>query len=93
MAKLNFRNEVKQFDVDEALTLMDFSIKSLRNLKGDKQSKKRNGKYLYHLIRIDKDHSKNDKMSQVINAVREVMQETQTMNITEILKKISKGAY
>jgi DNA replication licensing factor MCM7 len=36
MAKLNFRNEVKQFDVDEAITLMDFSIKSLRNLKGEK---------------------------------------------------------
>lgn len=42
MAKLNFRNEVKQGDVDEALKLMDFSIRSLRNMKGgDKDSKKR----------------------------------------------------
>lgn len=45
MAKLNFRNEVKQFDVDEALKLMDFSIKSLRNLKGDKGGKRKNGNY------------------------------------------------
>ena len=44
MAKLNFRNDVRQFDVDEALTLMDFSIKSLRNLKGDNKSKRKNGK-------------------------------------------------
>ena len=32
-------------------------------------------------------------MSQVINAVREVMQEQQTMNIGEIVKKLSKGAH
>ena len=45
MAKLNFRNEVKQFDVDEALKLMDFSIKSLRNLKGDAKKKNNRGNY------------------------------------------------
>jgi hypothetical protein len=32
-------------------------------------------------------------MSQIINAVREVMQDSQQMNINEILKKLSKGAY
>ena len=36
LAKLAFRNEVVQADVDEALKLMDFSIRSLRNLKADK---------------------------------------------------------
>lgn len=34
MAKLSFRNEVKHQDVDEAIKLMDFSIKSLRLLTG-----------------------------------------------------------
>jgi len=34
MAKLNFRSEVKQSDVDEALMLMDFSFRSLRRLSG-----------------------------------------------------------
>jgi DNA replication licensing factor MCM7 len=40
-AKLNFRDEVKQYDVDEALKLMDFSIRSLRNMKTDKDNKKK----------------------------------------------------
>lgn len=44
MAKLNFRNEVRQADVDEALKLMDYSIKSLRSLKGDNKNKKKTGK-------------------------------------------------
>ena len=43
MAKLQFRDEVKQFDVDEAIKLMDFSIKSLRSLKADQKKKGRTG--------------------------------------------------
>lgn len=39
-AKLNFRDEVKQYDVDEALKLMDFSIRSLRSMKTDKDTKR-----------------------------------------------------
>lgn len=34
MAKLQFRHEVNHHDVDEAIKLMDFSIKSLRLLTG-----------------------------------------------------------
>ena len=49
MAKFNFRDVVTQFDVDEALKLMDFSIRSLRNLKGDTASKRKNGKIYYFL--------------------------------------------
>lgn len=41
MAKLNWRNEVKQFDVDEAIKLMDFSIRSLRNMKGTDAQKRK----------------------------------------------------
>jgi DNA replication licensing factor MCM7 len=41
MAKLQFRDAVKQADVDEALKLMDYSIRSLRSMAGDKESKKK----------------------------------------------------
>lgn len=41
MAKLNFRNVVKQTDVDEALRLMDFSIRSLRKISGSNKDKSR----------------------------------------------------
>lgn len=40
MAKLSFRNEVVQNDVDEAIKLMDFSIRSLRSMKADTDKKK-----------------------------------------------------
>ena len=40
MAKLQFRNEVKQIDVDEAIKLMDYSIRSLRNVKGQGERRK-----------------------------------------------------
>jgi DNA replication licensing factor MCM7 len=38
-AKMNFRNVVKQLDVDEALRLMEYSIRSLREIAGDKKSR------------------------------------------------------
>ena len=43
MAKLNFRSEVKQNDVDEAIRLMDYSIRSLRKHEGDKKHQRREG--------------------------------------------------
>jgi DNA replication licensing factor MCM7 len=39
LAKMNFRNVVKQLDVDEALRLMEYSIRSLREIAGDKKSR------------------------------------------------------
>ncbi len=44
MAKLCFRSEIKQADVDEAIKLMDYSIRSLRNIKATSQEKKKFGK-------------------------------------------------
>lgn len=44
LSKLQFRNEVKQSDVDEALKLMDYSIRSLRNLKDKGNKKDRKGR-------------------------------------------------
>jgi len=35
LARLSFRPQVNQADVDEALKLMDFSIRSLRTLKAE----------------------------------------------------------
>ncbi len=32
--------------MDEAIKLMDFSIRSLKNMKEDKSEKKRNGKWI-----------------------------------------------
>ena len=44
MAKLSFRKEVKQGDEDEAIKLMDYSIRSLRNAKGKVEGKRRDSK-------------------------------------------------
>ncbi len=43
MSKLQFRDEVKQGDIDEAIKLMDFSIRSLRNMKASPTEKKKIG--------------------------------------------------
>ena len=40
MAKLCFRGVVNQSDVDEAIKLMDFSIRSLRSIKADDKNGK-----------------------------------------------------
>jgi DNA replication licensing factor MCM7 len=82
MAKLHFRNEVRQFDVDEAIKLMDFSIKSLRNLKGGKDVKKNS----------NKDQENKDKMSKIISAVREIVEKEkdQQFSAAEILKRLIK---
>lgn len=49
MAKLSFREIVHQSDVDEAIKLMDFSIRSLRNIKAEtKDQKKSLGKKLMY---------------------------------------------
>jgi DNA replication licensing factor MCM7 len=41
MAKLCFRDVVNQGDVDEAIKLMDFSIRSLRNMKASTEPEKK----------------------------------------------------
>lgn len=41
MAKLNFRTTVKQTDVDEAIRLMDFSIRSLKSNEGSRKEQRR----------------------------------------------------
>jgi len=91
MSKLAFRDTVNQDDVDEALKLMDFSIQTLRTMKNDKGANERASKsYVFHNTYIGKEHVTNDKMSDVMKAVKEVMtyNNAPSMNVNEILKKI-----
>jgi len=50
MAKLHFRDHVKQEDVDQALKLMDYSIRSLRSIKDDSAGKRKHGKFLFDYL-------------------------------------------
>ena len=45
MAKLQFRDIVNQGDVDQAINLMDYSIRSLRTMSG-KDKDRRDGRKL-----------------------------------------------
>ena len=49
LSKLHFRDEVKQADVDEAIKLMDYSIRSLKNMKEEKSTRQA-GKLIYIVI-------------------------------------------
>ena len=69
MAKLSFRPLVNQTDVDEALKLMDFSIRSLRTLKADNSAGERS-----KARAAGRDIKNSDRMSEVVKAVREVIQ-------------------
>jgi DNA replication licensing factor MCM7 len=41
MAKLSFRNDVRQGDIDEAIKLMDYSFRSLKKHDGSAKDRKR----------------------------------------------------
>jgi DNA replicative helicase MCM subunit Mcm2 (Cdc46/Mcm family) len=78
MAKLNFRDQVRQSDVDEALRLMDYSIRSLRKIKGNTADKRN----------ANKEDAKKDKMTTVMNLVRTIMQDKPPMTVNALLTKI-----
>ena len=44
LARLHFREVIEQPDVDQALKLMDYSIRSLRKIKDESRGKRRGGK-------------------------------------------------
>ena len=64
MAKLAFRNEVKQSDVDEAIRLMDFSIRSLRKHKNQRTAKER---------QAYAENDRRDRLTQIMGQVRSIM--------------------
>lgn len=66
LAKLHFRNEVIQNDVDEAIRLMDFSFRSLQKISGNDRERKRNAA----------NHREEDKIASVMRAVRTIMNDS-----------------
>jgi DNA replication licensing factor MCM7 len=77
MAKLNFRSEVKQGDVDEAIRLMDYSIRSLRRHEGDKKTNRRE----------QGSQGKEDRMTHMMQQVRKVCAKynNRPLEVTELL--------
>lgn len=86
LARLSFREQVTQLDVDEAIKLMDFSIRSLRTLKSDSKDSKGKG------VNAQRENRRDDRLSEVIRAVRAVFQSTgqSSLKIGDIAKAIAK---
>lgn len=68
LAKLYFREEVQQADVDEAIKLMDYSIKSLNTDNS----------------RVKRPNKKTDEMSEIIAQVREICMESSKRGNTDL---------
>ena len=85
MAKLCFRDKVNQADVDEAIKLMDFSIRSLRTLKAEASSGSKGRQA------ANREFKNNDRMSDVIRVVRDAMGQNTQMKVGDILKAIAKN--
>jgi len=84
MAKLSFRNEVNQQDVDTGLTLMDFSIRSLKMMTGNAKS-----------MRAERARQNNDdEQTKIIHLIRQAYQASSAgkyYSINECLKKVRKN--
>jgi DNA replicative helicase MCM subunit Mcm2 (Cdc46/Mcm family) len=85
MARLSFRNEVKQHDVDEALKLMDFSIRSLRTLTGTDKSRREERR----------NFQEQDETTKLIQKVREIWSSAYSnkyMPINDLVRRMRKQA-
>jgi len=80
LAKINFRDLVQQSDVDEALTLMDFSFRTLRMEEGNKGNQNK----------MRKHERENDQSTEIMKKVRDVLaaNNMNALSISEILKRI-----
>jgi DNA replication licensing factor MCM7 len=87
LARLSFRDIVNQQDVDEAIKLMDFSIRSLRTLKSETAGSKGGGRNAAKGA-----NRGDDRMSDIIRAVRNAIQASkqESLKVNEILKAIGK---
>lgn len=65
LAKLHFRSEVIQNDVDEAIRLMDFSFRSLQRISGNERERRKN----------IANHREEEKMATVMRTVRAIINE------------------
>lgn len=75
MAKLSFRNEVRQSDVDEAIRLMDFSIRSLRKIKSAKNAREK---------QQFAESDKRDRLTSIMLQVRQVMTNYREITISQL---------
>lgn len=92
IARLSFRDIVNQGDVDEAIKLMDFSIRSLRTLKAENAAGGHKSKGGANAA--GRDIQKEDRMSVVVNAVRDVIQpsiNTGGMKVGDILRLLTRN--
>lgn len=82
LAKLNFRNEVTMNDVDESLTLMDFSYLSLKRITGSDREKRQ----------AKTESRQNDFMNTVVRQVKEhwTYENRAPISVGELVKKLNK---
>ena len=82
LAKLNFREEVTQNDVDESLRLMDYSFRSLRMNEGEKKNQNK----------LRKEEREKDEATDIMRHVREVLSgnNMNPLSVNEILKRMQK---
>ena len=72
--------------MDEAIKLMDFSIRSLRTLKARSAKELRS---------VNRTNERQDKMTTIINMVRDMAEQDkqQTLNLKDILRRMGKGLF
>ena len=82
LAKLHFRSEVIQNDVDEAIRLMDFSFRSLQRITGNERERRKNVA----------NHREEEKVANVMRTVRAIINENkqQSLAMNEIFKRMRK---
>lgn len=73
VAKFHFRDQVDQNDVDQAISLMDYSLKTLSDISKDKKDK-RSKSNLFNFL--GGQHQDNDLKSRIINDVRQIFSQT-----------------
>lgn len=85
MAKFNFRDEIGQVDVDQAIKLMDFSFRTLQNI-GNPDGNVRREK------RENEARTQSDMMSQIMNDIRTlfVASQAKQINTAEIFRRLSR---
>lgn len=81
IAKFHFRDQVTQADVDRAINLMDFSLKTLGNMQKDGKSHRRG-----------KPQGIDDVKTKVIEDIRTLFERegVRTMNQEQIYKKLTR---
>jgi len=82
LARLHFRDVIEQPDVDQALKLMDYSIRSLRKIKDESRGKRRG----------EQQDQYKDQLTKTINDIRTLMNNSdqQQMHVDDIMKRLQR---